>query len=705
MVDIRPLLGADVKTLSSSAPPLGDGVGLRPTVPSGTVGADLKTAAQIVNNWQAGQVLTGVVLDSPRAGQIGLLIEGQRFLAEARLPAGSAQAMPPGTPVRMEVTAKDAMVHLRLLDVARQDRLDQAIRELLPRMAEGSGQRGDAARLMAALSPALPGLRGGETRTGTALPILNLQAGAGQGVGAEEPGDAADPLTRAARQAVDNPGRQAGENLPRQAGEGLRPSPLARLLLDGQAATLGRPGAPITLPRVLTAPGTPAAGLSGTGAGLLVEEELNTASTRPPPGNEQGQTARTTVITPLLLARLGATLAALGQSPPGQSTPGTSGTGQPSAGPASGTSAAGSAQNPTRAADAAALANASSGASRAALLSGFGALPQTLKAAVEQVLLNAPRLEQLVQAQGVKQAVEDSGAFFERKLAEGQGPALERDHKTNLLRLMAAAQQSLRSLPEPGAPPLPAETGPEPPLDPRAAGSGAGAGSSAGTGPALAQGTNPSPNQGLGTGGSAHLAGGRPDPTVAANLLAAVEARESAREVSNSESTPVRQATEQIAHEAERSLDRLLFSQVRAASAQEQGQTQLVLQIPVQPSAPGHKESLTLKFEREPAKVPGGIQDWRVEIAFDLEPLGPIRASLRLEGADGLSTRLWADRDDAQQALASQLDLLNAALAHQGFAVKLLGVYPGAPPALAETAPPTGSRSGAGADALINLTV
>ncbi|MDO9372440.1 MAG: flagellar hook-length control protein FliK [Gammaproteobacteria bacterium] len=75
---------------------------------------------------------------------------------------------------------------------------------------------------------------------------------------------------------------------------------------------------------------------------------------------------------------------------------------------------------------------------------------------------------------------------------------------------------------------------------------------------------------------------------------------------------------------------------------------------------------------------------WSIELAFDLERLGPVHARVSVQQAH-VSVSLWAERTEAVTLFNRQLDTLRAKLQHDGLEVDSLVCLPGAPPAKSGT--------------------
>jgi hypothetical protein len=80
-----------------------------------------------------------------------------------------------------------------------------------------------------------------------------------------------------------------------------------------------------------------------------------------------------------------------------------------------------------------------------------------------------------------------------------------------------------------------------------------------------------------------------------------------------------------------------------------------------------------------PREGPARDKLWRVELAFDLAPLGPLQVQAQLLHGS-LSSELWAERPATARLIASQLHDLRARLLDCGLAVTEINCHHGTPP-------------------------
>ena len=98
------------------------------------------------------------------------------------------------------------------------------------------------------------------------------------------------------------------------------------------------------------------------------------------------------------------------------------------------------------------------------------------------------------------------------------------------------------------------------------------------------------------------------------------------------------------------------------------------LQVKFQREDPPEKEA---DEKRENPEVKDQL--WRVELAFDLTPLGPLHVQAQLLRGS-LSGQLWAERAYTASLIESQLDSLRQRLKDAGLSVTDLDCHQGTPP-------------------------
>ncbi|HBX54487.1 flagellar hook-length control protein FliK [Pseudomonas sp. UBA2684] len=277
-------------------------------------------------------------------------------------------------------------------------------------------------------------------------------------------------------------------------------------------------------------------------------------------------------------------------------------------------------------------------------LRGQTTLPEGLRGSIDKLFAGMPDASQLSSAKGLSQALENSGLFLESKLLSGQGNALPADLKANLLRLITQLLPNLSS------------------TAPLAA---------ANAGAALAQAL----------------------PAFARNVLGTL-GQTSARQQALSFPLPSRLLQ---AMEGEADLETLLKLAAAAVSRLQTHQLSSLAQSQVGPDGnllttwqlelPMRNQQelvpLQIKIQHdEPQKTSKNEQKetlWRVELAFDLEPLGPLQVQAQL-ARGRLSSQLWAERASTVSLIDAELGNLRERLCTAGLTVGELACNQGTPP-------------------------
>lgn len=274
-----------------------------------------------------------------------------------------------------------------------------------------------------------------------------------------------------------------------------------------------------------------------------------------------------------------------------------------------------------------------------------------LRVAVEKLLAGLPNVQQLSTPKGLAQALANSGVFLEAKLLTGQNPTLAPDMKGDLLKLIAqltpglptntnlnaiiAANTLLQSMPsfvrsalgmlgQVSAKPLPTSF----PLPER-----------------LLQSQD-----------------GENDLEHLLRLAAAAVSRLQSHQLSSLEQTGVTD-------------DGRLLSTWQLEIPMRNLQDIVPLQVKFQrEEAPEKEQPHERRDEREPKQ-----QLWRVDLAFDMEPLGPLQIQAQLIKGS-LSSQLWAERPYTASLIESNLAALRQRLLDSGLNVGDLDCHLGTPP-------------------------
>lgn len=272
-----------------------------------------------------------------------------------------------------------------------------------------------------------------------------------------------------------------------------------------------------------------------------------------------------------------------------------------------------------------------------------------LRASAERLLASLPDARQLSDPKGVAQALSNSGGFLEAKLLAGLPAGIAPDLKAQLIRLVAQA---------------------------------------------LPNTANPMSN-----------------PTVAANTLAQVMPgfarsalgmldRVSPRPQPGSFPLPSRllQSLEQegdleqllrLAAAAVSRLQSHALSSLQQTGVSENGNLQTTWQaeIPIRHGQEFIPLQAKLQREETPQQQADGQREqrdpleslWRIELAFDLPPLGPLQVQAQLSQGR-LSGQLWAELAQTTQLIDSQLGSLRKCLLDRGLEVGDLQCHTGTPP-------------------------
>jgi hypothetical protein len=273
-------------------------------------------------------------------------------------------------------------------------------------------------------------------------------------------------------------------------------------------------------------------------------------------------------------------------------------------------------------------------------------LPDNLRASLDQLFDLLPDGDQLSTGKGLAQALQHSGAFLEAKLLGGQSAGLSHDLKANLLRLIAQVLPNL-----PSASPLsPANVS------------------------ALAQALPAFVRSALGN-------------------LGQFNARQQAL------SFPLPARLLQSMAEGEEDLETLLRLAAAAVSRLQTHQLSSLAQTQVTPEGllvttwqlelPMRNQQdivpLQVKLQREEQEKNGKKDKeqqellWRVELAFDLDPLGPLQIQAQLLRGS-FSSQLWAERASTVELIDHELGHLRARLLAAGLEVGDLACRQGVPP-------------------------
>ncbi|MDX9678551.1 flagellar hook-length control protein FliK [Pseudomonas neuropathica] len=275
-----------------------------------------------------------------------------------------------------------------------------------------------------------------------------------------------------------------------------------------------------------------------------------------------------------------------------------------------------------------------------------------LRAVVDKLLASLPDVQQLSTAKGVALALANSGVFLEGKLLTGQNPTLAPDMKADLLKLIAQLTPGLPSSTSFNAI-IAANT--------------------------LAQALPSFVRNALGMLGQVSAKpvpssfplperllqslDGEGDLEQLLRLAAAAVSRLQSHQLSSLEQTGVTD-------------DGRLLSTWQLEIPMRNLQDIVPLQVKFQREEAPEREPQPneRRDEREPKQ-----QLWRVDLAFDMEPLGPMQIQAQLI-AGSLSSQLWAERPYTAELIENNLFALRQRLLDRGLNVGDIDCHHGTPP-------------------------
>ncbi|WP_028239455.1 flagellar hook-length control protein FliK [Stutzerimonas azotifigens] len=274
-----------------------------------------------------------------------------------------------------------------------------------------------------------------------------------------------------------------------------------------------------------------------------------------------------------------------------------------------------------------------------------GNAPEGLRAAASALLQGLPQMAELGEAKALAQALGKSGLLMEARLLAGHTDALQGDVKAGLLRLVAQLLPNL-----PGSSPLATNQA---------------SANLAQALPAFAR----SALGALGQAGLRQQGTGFPLP---ARLL---------------ESLDQEPDLEMLLKLAAAAIARLQTHQLSSLAQTQPGPdgnpvTTWQFEVPMRDQQQLVPLQVKVQREDEPAD-PQRQKDqqpvWRIELAFDVAPLGPLQVQAQL--AQGmLSSQLWAERAGTARLIDGELDHLRERLVAAGLTVNELACRQGTPP-------------------------
>ena len=279
-------------------------------------------------------------------------------------------------------------------------------------------------------------------------------------------------------------------------------------------------------------------------------------------------------------------------------------------------------------------------------------LSPSLRASISQLLDNLPDLPQMTTARGAAQALSNSGLFMEARLMAGQDQGLVPDLKANLLRVISQILPGI-----PGNPSYDA----------------------AGAANTIARAMPGLMRSALGTLGLVA------PPALPINFPLP------ARTLSGPEADDDLETLLKLAAAAVSRLQSHQLGALEQTRTNSDGTQVTTWQLEI-PMRNAHDiVPLQVKIQREDTAAREDAQEtplqevkerekiWRVDLAFDLQPLGPLQVQAQLM-AGSLSSQLWAEQEGSAELIAAELGNLRSRLVACGLNVQELSCNRGTPP-------------------------
>ncbi|EPM72300.1 hypothetical protein A584_05712 [Pseudomonas syringae pv. theae ICMP 3923] len=281
------------------------------------------------------------------------------------------------------------------------------------------------------------------------------------------------------------------------------------------------------------------------------------------------------------------------------------------------------------------------------------AMSAPLQAAIGQLLDDLPDIDQMTTPKGVAQALNASGAFLEAKLLAGLNPAQVPDMKANLMRLIA---QILPGLPDNTSYGAAAASNTLARAMPNAIRN------ALGTLGLVAERTQPS----IFPLPSRNVSGGEKedDLEILLKLAAAAVSRLQSHQLGGLEQTRTHADGTQVT---------TWQLEVPMRNAHDIVPLQVKVQREDKPDQETTEDRDDIEVKETREKL------WKVDLAFDLEPLGPMQVHAQLLRGT-LSSQLWAERPDSAALIEHELGHLRERLIACGLAVGELACSHGVPP-------------------------
>ena len=275
--------------------------------------------------------------------------------------------------------------------------------------------------------------------------------------------------------------------------------------------------------------------------------------------------------------------------------------------------------------------------------------PAELRASVDKLLASLPDVRQFADSRQVAQALNNSGAFLEARLLSGGANQLGLDIKAQVVRLIAQLLPNV-----PGGTPL------SPTLQ-----------------TSLAQALPGMVRSYLGALGQV-----APKPHPSGFPLPT-------RLLQNAEEEGDLQHLLRLAAAAISRLQSHQLASLDQTGSTPDGNLQTTWQLEIPLRTGPEFMPVQVKVQREETKEQQADPErerrdplemlWRVDLAFDLHPLGPLQVQAQITRGS-LSSQLWAERPETAQLIDRELDGLRARLVARGVTVAELHCHQGVPP-------------------------
>lgn len=278
-------------------------------------------------------------------------------------------------------------------------------------------------------------------------------------------------------------------------------------------------------------------------------------------------------------------------------------------------------------------------------------LPAAVQDSIDQLLADLPDIELMTTAKGVAQALNASGTFLEAKLMAGTDPMQSPDMKANLTRLIA---QILPELPNNMTYDAIAASNMLARMMPSVIRSALGTLGQVGERPQTIN--FPLPSRSV-------ARGEKDDLEILLKLAAAAVSRVQSHQLGGLEQT-------------RSNADGTQTSTWQMEVAMRNGQDIVPLQVRVQRDDVPEKEQKQENEGTEGRETREKL--WKIELAFDLEPLGALQVQAQLLRGS-LSSQLWAERADSAELISRELGHLRERLIASGLNVGELACNQGTP--------------------------